>query len=105
VYGNGNLNKNSQFGGTNNVRKLTKTQQNELDNLAVSLSAIRLLNAWVFNTSVEGDYEKALQKIIAKVYTSHSMTHSEFINLCDKANQIVSKGRSAFETELSKSIT
>lgn len=87
------------------MRKLTKTQQNELDNLAVSLSAIRLLNAWVFNTSIEGDYEKALQKIIAKVYTSHSMNHNEFINLCNKANQIVSKGRLAFETELLKSIT
>ena len=86
------------------MRKLTKTQQNELDNLAVSLSAIRLLNAWLFNTNVEGDYEKALQKIVAKVYTSNSMTHNEFINLCDRANQIVSKGRSAFETELSKSI-
>ena len=86
------------------MKKLTKTQQAELDNLAVSLSSIKLLNAWVFNTSIEGAYEEALQKIIIRVYVDQIMTHSEFINLCDKANQIVDKGRSSFETELKQAI-
>ena len=56
------------------MKKLTKTQQAELDNLAVSLSSIRLLNAWVFNTNIEGAYEEALQKVIIKVYVDQIMT-------------------------------
>jgi hypothetical protein len=70
----------------------------ELESKHISLAAIRLLYAWVFKAHFDGCFIEALTSVRNK------LEHNEFVELCNKANEVVesSAGYSAYREELNR---
>ena len=80
----------------NEFRKINE----ELESKHISLAAIRILYAWVFKAHFDGCFIEALTSV------RNTLEHNEFVELCNKANEVVesSEGYSAYHKELNRAV-